>query len=101
MAPHPSPLLAQLIDDYILWFVDWHRAASQNRAAVMQPPARFAIWHSEITKSLAGEQPAIERLTLLQEQLHTLVRLVLMKTPNAHAIDRKDDESIAAKFLEL
>jgi len=102
MAPSPtSPLLAQLIDDYILWFVNWHRAAPNNRTGALQPPARFAIWHSEVTKSLSGEQPAIEHLTTLQEQLHTLVKLVLMKTPDSQAFDRKDDESIVTKYLEL
>lgn len=96
-----SPLLTQLIDDYIIWFVDWHHVALGDRSAMPDAPARFAAWHSEAVTSPSGEQPAIERLTLLHDQLHTLVKLVLMKAQDGRTIERKDDDSVAAKYLEL
>jgi len=96
-----SPLLTQLIDDYVLWFVDWHRAASGDRSHVLQPPARFATWHSEAVQSLAGEQPALEHLNTMHDQLHTLVKLVLIKTPTGQKIDHSDDESVIIKYMEL
>jgi diguanylate cyclase len=96
-----SSLLAELIDDYIAWYVDWHRVSARNGGEALPPPARFARWRNDALKSLSGEQPAIEHLTTLHEQLHTLVKLVLMKAAESRVIDPKDDDSIAAKYLEL
>jgi diguanylate cyclase len=96
-----SPLLAQLIDDYIGWFVDWHRSAAGGRSAPPSPPPRFAAWRAEALKSLPADQPAIDRLTALHDQVHTLVKLAPMKAPQGQAIEPKDDESVAAKYLEF
>ncbi len=93
--------LSALIDDYILWFVDWHRHSSAKNTSALQPPARFSAWRDQAIQSLSGEQPAIERLTTLHEQLHTLVKLVLMKAPDGKSIESKDADSIANKYLEL
>ena len=95
-----TPLLSQLIDDYIAWFVEWHLAVCGGQANPIAPPARFAEWHRNAFKTLQGEQPAIERVSLLHEQLHKLVKLVLMKDTGAR-IESKDSDSIAAKYLEL
>lgn len=99
--PVASPLLSQLIDDYIVWFVDWHRLSLSGQASALLPPTRFAAWRSEAIQFLDGEQPAIERITTLHEQLHKLVKLVELKVPQGAAIERKDDDSIAVKYMEL
>jgi diguanylate cyclase len=95
-----SPLLTQLIDDYISWFAGWHRHALGNGQDAPEPPPRFIQWRSEAAKALTAEQPAIERLATLHEQLHKLVKLVLIKT-DREKIARGDDASITEKYLEL
>ena len=95
-----SLLLSQLIDDYIAWFTTWHRLTSGDQIALVLPPARFAAWREEAIKSFSGEQPAIERVTTLHDQLHTLVKLVQMKDAQG-GIESKDDHSITVKYMEL
>ena len=99
--PNTSSLLTQLIDDYIAWFVNWHKVSADIKPEALLPPASFGQWRAEAIKSLSAEQPAIERLSTLHEQLHTLVKLVLLKASENPAIERKDDDSVAAKYLEL
>lgn len=93
--------LSQLIDDYIVWFATWHRLTALGRFEPVPPPASFATWRLDALKSLYGAGPAIERVTALHEQLHTLVKLVLIKEAETKTLDTKDDESIIAKYLEL
>jgi len=108
MDPALAPVsLSEIIDDYMLWFVAWHRLATATgdaRAVLLpeiQPPASFAAWRQHIFAELAEDQPAVEKLAGLHDQIHTLIRMVLMKTPADQPIDRADDESIVAKYRDL
>ena len=94
-------LLSELIDEYVEWFVGWHRAALQQGGEAPAPPARFPLWRNEAVKSLYGAQPAIEKITGLHEQLHRLVKLVLIKETENQSVDPKDTDSVAAKYIEL
>lgn len=96
-----ATLLSQLIDDYLIWFAGWHRAVIGDRDEPIAPPPKFVEWRVEAIKALKGEQPAIERITTLHEQLHKLVKLVLIKKTEDTGSSYKDDESITAKYLEL
>jgi diguanylate cyclase len=103
----PSVLLSQLVDDYIGWLVAWHRLTSANTGShkdvppELNPPASFAAWRENASASLPQDQPVIERLAMQHEQLHTLARLVLMKTPEEQSVARKDDDGVIAKYREL
>jgi diguanylate cyclase (GGDEF)-like protein len=97
----PPALLALLIDDYISWFVDWSHACWATPLMPPSPPERFAVWHKEATRDLRGEQPALEKLVTLHDQLHTLAKLVAIKAIPPKGIDPKDQEAISAKYLEL
>lgn len=96
-----NPTLSQLIDDYIAWFVEWHHVVVGERSGSATPPARFLLWRDDAAKTLIGEQPAVERITTLHEQLHKLVKLVLIKKAAGEGIESKDDESISSKYIEL
>ncbi len=102
-----SDSLAQTVDDHIGWLADFHRLAfldlnhRAEQAKNLTVPASFLRWREQSLKTLAQEQPAVERLAALHDQLHKLARLVLMKTPDGAALGRKDYESVIAKYNEL
>lgn len=93
--------ISQLIDDYLDWFVRWHNKLASGKPDDLGPPTSFAAWRAETLKSMTTEQPAVENLTQLHEQLHKLVKLVLMGKGDLQKIEPKDDENIANKYLEL
>ena len=97
-----SDLLSQTIDAYIGWFAAWHRHAFLDReSAPLEPPPAFNAWRKSAARVLPQEQPALEKLAALHEQLHTLARLVLMKAPNGQIPDGRDYESVLAKYQEM
>lgn len=99
-------LLSQVIDDYILWFVTWHQCAVTQGARTafenqLEPPNSFGVWREKSFAELTEDQPAIEKLVHLQEQLHAFCRLILMKTPEGHAVSFDDDEAVCNKYKEF
>jgi len=102
-----SGSLSQTVDDHIGWLAGWHRlafldlAARAEAAKKLAPPESFAIWYKSALASLPQDQPSIDRMAVLHDQLHTLAKLVLMKTPEGKPVDRKDYESVIAKYDEL
>ncbi|MDX2027648.1 MAG: diguanylate cyclase [Alphaproteobacteria bacterium] len=102
-----SDLLFRAIDEHIGWLTAWHRLAFLDLAArseaeqTLAPSPFFAQWRDSILKTLPQDQPAIERLAALHDQLHTVARLVLMKTPPGEPVARKDYDSVIAKYQEL
>ena len=99
--------LSQAIDDHIAWLSDWHRLAfleisgRTGQAKNLTPPASFAIWYESALKTLPQDQPSIDRLATLHDQLHRLAKLVLMKTPDGQPVAREDYEDVIAKHNEL
>src|ERR1700733_4298958 len=103
-----SALLSQLIDDYIGWFAAWHwltGAPGRERKGLLtalEPPPSFKAWRAQAASPLMPQnQPALEKLNALQDQLHTHVRLVVMNTPEDQPIPRKDDEDLIARYREF
>src|SRR5271170_3789158 len=102
-----SGSLSQAIDDHITWLTDWHRlafvdlATRSEQAKKLAPPPSFAEWYKNALKTLPQDQPAVDRLATSHDQLHTLAKLVLMKTPDSVMISAKDYESVIAKHSEL
>jgi diguanylate cyclase (GGDEF)-like protein len=99
--------LSQAVDDHIVWLTDWHRAAfldlapRTEQAKKLGPPSSFADWYKNALRSLPQDQPSIDRLAVQHDQLHTLAKLVLMKTPDGQPIACKDYESVIIKYEEL
>lgn len=102
-----SGSLSQTVDDHIAWFADWHRIAFVDLGARAEqvkrlpPPLSFPLWYKSALTTLPQDQPAIDKLAVLHDQLHTLARLVLMKTPDGAPVDKQDYEAIVAKYQEL
>ena len=106
MSSATANLLTQVIDDTLNWFVVWHRlsfASPEIRAKaarLLDAPASFNQWRAAAA-ALPQEQPAIEKIIALHEQLHTLTRMVLLKDSSSTAIGANDDDGVTAKYLEL
>jgi diguanylate cyclase (GGDEF)-like protein len=102
-----SNSLAQVVDDHIVWLSEWNRLAfldlwpRAEQAKKLEAPSSFLKWQQDAVEVLPQDQPAIEKLAALFEQLHTLARLVLMKTPDTKQVDRKDYENVVARYQEL
>jgi diguanylate cyclase (GGDEF)-like protein len=106
MSSLSASLLAQTIDDHIAWMAAWTRIAfyeKQDRIAQAEKlptPDSFALWRQESAKTLQ-DQPALERLVELYDQIHRLASLVILKAPEAQPVSRPDFDSIIFKYQEF
>src|ERR1700722_9367306 len=99
--------LSQTVDDHIAWLIEWHRLAfldiahRAGQAKKFASPQSFSEWYKTALHALPQDQPAVDRLAILHDQLHTLAGLVLMKTPDGQTIDRKNYDFVIVKYQEL
>jgi diguanylate cyclase len=106
MSSLPAALLAQTIDDHIAWMTAWSRIAffdiddRASRAESLPMPDSFGVWRREVAKNLA-DQPALDRLVQLYDQMHRAAKLTVLKTPDGAAFTRQDFDSVAVKFQEF
>jgi diguanylate cyclase (GGDEF)-like protein len=107
MSPAEPPTLSNILDAHIAWFAAWHRLAfldpapRAKQADRLEIPAAFDHWLHEAMQTLPHDQPALDNVRLLHEQLHTLARLVLMKTPDGAPLAAKDYDNVSAKYQEF
>jgi len=106
MSSLSASLLAQTIDDHIAWMAAWNRVAlydTQDRAAqaeTLPAPESFTIWRKEAAKTIQ-DQPVLDKLVGLYDQLHRVAHLVLLKALDGSAISVGDYDSVAVKYQEL
>lgn len=99
--------LARAVDEHTDWFIAWHRLAFiDHRTRSLQvtdlpQPESFAAWRQEAVSVLSQDQPAIEKLAATHEQLHTLARLILMKTPDHQPVSEEDYKAVVDKYRDL
>jgi diguanylate cyclase (GGDEF)-like protein len=102
-----SRFLTQAVDDHIDWLSHWHRLAfldlghRATQAETLVAPTSFRQWQQEAIQHLPQDQPAVEGMATVYEQLHTMARLVLMKTLDGQPVARNDYENVIAKYNEL
>lgn len=96
--------LSRVIDEHLDWFVAWHKLAfivTINRQDLVQqtpPPRSFFDWFQAHAQQLPQDQPAIDRLAVLHDQMHTMARLVLMRTPDGAPLSQPDYEAVTARY---
>jgi diguanylate cyclase len=96
--------LAAVLDEHLDWLTAWHRLAfivTIGRATALTgllPPASFISWYRHAAETLPEEQPVLDRLAVLHDQMHTLARLVLMKTPDGQGLALEDYQAVIGKF---
>lgn len=109
MSPTPPSQagLSPVIDEHLRWLTRWHRAVffpvesglSGPDAAPM--PMGFVLWVKRAKESELTDQPAVDRLVTLHEQLHRMARLVLMRVAEGAPCGHQAYESVAEKFDEF
>lgn len=98
--------LANVIDQHLAWFTTWHRmiffpnAVQASATDKHAPLIRFRSLRNELP-DLPRDQPALEKIITLYEQIHTLARLVLIKIADGEALSYKDYEKIVIKHQEF
>jgi diguanylate cyclase len=103
----PHNLLSRAVDDYIDWLLAWSRIAfldlapREQQAETVAAPASFFAWLGADIPLQAQDQPALEQLENFQDQLHTLARLVVMKTGDGQPIAPANYESVIVKYQQL
>jgi diguanylate cyclase (GGDEF)-like protein len=101
-----ASFLTQTIDDHITWMTLWSRLAlsgGEDRALqndALCAPESFIKWQQEAVKDLQN-QPALDRLVLLYEQLHRAAKLVMLKSVDGAQILPSDYDSVSAKYQEF
>jgi diguanylate cyclase (GGDEF)-like protein len=106
MSSLPAALLAQTIDDHVAWMTAWSRVAcfeTEDHATLAESlpmPESFAVWRREVAKNLQ-DQPALDRLVGLYDQMHRIARLSVLKAPDGSVVARSDFDSVAVKYQEF
>ena len=103
MSSLSASLLAQTIDDHITWMATWSRLAccvSQASAEALVLPESFSLWRREAAKEMQ-DQPALDRLVALFDQMHRAARLVLLKTSEGQTLSPHDYDSVSLKYQEF
>ena len=99
-------LLNRTIDEAISWMKAWsliaffettHHTAWAELAPSLES---FSTWRLEAAKTLQ-DQPALDRLSELHDQMHRLAKMAILKAPEGSAVTRNDYEAVAAKHEEF
>jgi diguanylate cyclase (GGDEF)-like protein len=94
--------LASVVDQHLRWIGQWHRAVLFPREpgvfeAVPMPDA-FPAWARDPARGGLGGQPAVDRLTVLHDQMHRLARLLLMKSAAGEPPTENEYEAVIGRF---
>lgn len=103
--------ITRIVDEHVNWMVGWHRQAflaspmktpgellqdAQNLAV----PKAFASWFRGAAQKLTTEQPLIDKLAILHDQLHRLAKMVLVKAAG-EPLPPTDYEMVMARYLDF
>ncbi|WP_114395199.1 diguanylate cyclase [Oleisolibacter albus] len=103
----PSSGLTVVVDEHLRWLSRWHRAVFFPTESGLEGPdsapmpLAFAFWVRQVKDSDLTDQPAVDRLVSLHEQLHRMARLVLMRVAEGAPCSYAAYESVVEKFEEF
>lgn len=101
--------LTKVIDEHVNWMLAWHQISYASAvspqegikaAAALPLPKTFAQWFKSAAQRLPIEQPAIDRLAVLHDQLHKFARMVLAKA-EGKLPSATDDKMVLTRFIEF
>jgi diguanylate cyclase len=99
--------LGKVVDDHIAWLSQWHQAAfysgseRMTKANDLKVPTSFLQWQERAHTVMSQQQPVLDRLTQLHDQLHTAAKLVLLRSPENTALPIEDYEKVLTRFDEF
>ncbi|WP_119680094.1 diguanylate cyclase [Indioceanicola profundi] len=109
--PHSSSStaasLGPVVDEHLRWLTRWHRAVFFHAESglpgveAVTPPTAFLDWVRRIRDTELTEQPAVDRLVHLHEQLHRMARLMLARTIEGDRLTLPAYESVVEKFEDF
>ncbi|MBI3420192.1 MAG: diguanylate cyclase [Proteobacteria bacterium] len=99
--------LGKVVDDHIAWLSQWHQAAFYSgtertaRANELKVPTSFLQWQECAHSAMTAQQPVLDRISHLHDQLHTAAKLVLLRAPENEALPIADYEKVLTRFDEF
>lgn len=95
----------QAIDQHVLWFAEWvrgvfggDRVANFDTAA----PAAFSAWCQATEQQGLLQQPALQRLTGLHEEMHRTARLILLRLDQTgRPPSRQELDGVVSRYEEF
>lgn len=100
----PAEGLGVVLDEHLRWVGQWHRAAffrDGQGGERVSAPASFAAWCVVASKEELAQQPAIEKLVTVHEQMHRQAKLVLLKAAAGEPPTEAEYESVIGRFEEF
>ena len=107
--------LARIVDEHGQWLLAWHRLAFLGNAAggpaktaqvALQAardlplPKTFSAWFRGPAQRLPAEQPQIDRLAVLHDQLHKFAKMMLLKAEGA-PLPPLDYELVMTRYTDF
>ncbi len=96
--------LSKVVDEHIKWFVNWHRMAFNNTAPRAEQvdrlgaPSGFSDWYKSAMHGLPHDQPVMDKLAVMHDDLHKLARAILLKTPDGRMPEQQNYEDLARSY---
>ncbi|HEY0832989.1 MAG TPA: diguanylate cyclase [Azospirillum sp.] len=100
----PAEGLGIVLDEHLRWIGQWHRAAFYRwgrGGERVSAPASFAAWCVAARRDELTQQPAVEKLATVHEQMHRQAKLVLLKAANGERPSEAEYESVIARFEDF
>ena len=103
--------ISRIVDEHVNWMVGWHRLAfiaspMKTPGELLQDaqnlpvPKSFIAWFRGGAQKLTTEQPKIDRLAVLHDQLHKLAKMVLVKAA-ASTPAPTEYEMVMGRYLDF
>ena len=107
--------LGRIVDEHGQWLLAWHRLAFLGNAAggpaktaqvALQAardlplPKTFSTWFRGPAQRLPAEQPAIDRLAVLHDQLHKFAKMMLLKA-EGQPLPPLDYELVMTRYTDF
>jgi diguanylate cyclase len=103
----PTAGLAAVVDEHLRWLTRWQRAAFFTAETGLQAagevpiPRAFLDWVLAVKRSELTDQPAVDRLVTLHEQVHRLARLILLRSLEGEPPTLAAYDGFIARFDEF
>jgi diguanylate cyclase len=96
----PTEALGFVLDQHLRWIGAWHRAVfyGQEDTDLAAAPATFAAWIAMVARSELANQPVVEKLATLHEQMHRQAKLLALKAGSGDAPSADEYEGVMGRF---
>ncbi|WP_207460182.1 diguanylate cyclase [Azospirillum sp. SYSU D00513] len=100
----PAETLGIVLDEHLRWIGQWHRAAlfrGGQGGERVSAPASFAAWCAAASRDDLAQQPAVQKLVTLHEQMHRHAKMVLLRAASGEWPAEPEYEAVIGRFEEF